>query len=136
MKRRVSPHPDRAAEPHHDDVGRRVLIVDDEPEFRSVAREILGLAGFEVVGEAVDGRSAVAISGEIQPAVVLLDVQLPDMDGFAVADLLAAQANPPAVVLVSSRDRGAYRRRLAVSPALGFIAKAELSGDALSALID
>jgi DNA-binding NarL/FixJ family response regulator len=136
MNRRVSPHPRPAPERHHDDVGRGVLIVDDEPGFRSAARQILGLAGFEVVGEAVDGRSAVVISGEIHPAVVLLDVQLPDMDGFAVADLLVAQANPPAVVLVSSRDRAAYRRRLAASPALGFIAKDELSGEALSALIE
>lgn len=135
MKTRACPHPLGAVELHHGDVGNGVLIVDDEPDFRSVARQILLRAGFDVVGEAVDGRSAVATCAQLRPAVVLLDVQLPDLDGFAVADLLAAQTDPPAVVLVSSRDGGAYRRRLALSPARGFISKAELTGDALTALI-
>jgi len=127
VKTRACPHPHGAAELHHGDVGNGVLIVDDEPDFRSVARQILLRAGFDIVGEAVDGRSAVATCAQLRPAVVLL--------GFAVADLLAAQTDPPAVVLVSSRDGGAYRRRLALSPARGFISKAELTGDALTALI-
>jgi DNA-binding NarL/FixJ family response regulator len=66
---------------------------------------------------------------------VLLDVQLPDIDGFEVAERLARAGDPPTVVLVSARGVSAYRRRLARSPARGFIAKSELSGNALSAFV-
>jgi DNA-binding NarL/FixJ family response regulator len=116
-------------------VGVRVLIVDDHPPFRELARSLLQRAGFTVVGDAGDGAAAVDASRRLRPDVVLLDVQLPDMDGFDVARALADQDQPPVVVLTSSRDSTAYRRRLAGSTARGFIAKAELSGAALSALI-
>jgi DNA-binding NarL/FixJ family response regulator len=109
-----------------------VLIVDDHAAFRSFARALLEAQGFEVVGEAADGGSAISKAARLRPAVVLLDIQLPDIDGFAVAERLAAEA---AVVLISSRDESAYRRRLAASPARGFIAKADLSGAALAALV-
>jgi DNA-binding NarL/FixJ family response regulator len=109
-----------------------VLIVDDHASFRSSARALLEAGGFVVVGEAADGRSALSAVERLRPAVVLLDVQLPDLDGFAVAERLAEVT---AVVLISSRDASAYRRRLAGSPARGFLAKSELSGPALAALI-
>ena len=109
-----------------------VLIVDDHASFRSSARALLEAGGFDVVGEAADGRSALSAVQRLRPAVVLLDVQLPDLDGFAVAERLAEVT---AVVLISSRDASAYRRRLAGSPARGFLAKSELSGPALAALI-
>jgi DNA-binding NarL/FixJ family response regulator len=114
---------------------RRVLIVDDHPPFRALARGLLQLAGFTVVGEVGDGAAAIDASERLRPAVVLLDIQLPDTDGFAVARVLADQQDPPVVVLTSSRDSTAYRRRLAGSPARGFIPKADLSGAALAALI-
>ena len=115
-------------------VERSVLIVDDHAEFRAAARALLEADGFDVLGEAADGASALAEARRLRPSIVLLDIQLPDLDGFTVAERLAA-AHGPAVVLVSSRDASSYRRRLADSPARGFIAKSELSGAALAALV-
>ena len=114
---------------------RRVLVVDDHPSFRRCARELLTAEGFEVVGEAEDGASGLEAAARLRPAVVLLDVQLPDLDGFAVAERLTAESDAPRVVLVSSRDASSYRRRLDGTRARGFIPKAELSGAALSALV-
>ncbi len=116
-------------------MGRTVLIVDDHDAFRSFARALLQAEGFEVVGEARDGESALEAAARLRPNLVLLDVQLPDVDGFEVAERLAAGAEPPAVVLVSTRDAASYRRRLANTPARGFISKGELSGPALLALV-
>jgi DNA-binding NarL/FixJ family response regulator len=116
-------------------VNPTVVIVDDHAGFRSSARALLEAAGFEVVGEAEDGESALAAVGRLHPRIVLLDVQLPDIDGFAVAERLARAGDPPAVVLVSTRNVSSYRRRLASSPVRGFISKSELSGNALSALV-
>ncbi len=117
------------------DVARTVLIVDDHEGFRRTARELLEADGFEVVGEASDGESAIACVGRLRPQLLLLDVRLPDIDGFEIAERLAQSADPPTVVLTSSRDASAYRRRLALSPAHAFISKSELSGDALAALL-
>jgi DNA-binding NarL/FixJ family response regulator len=111
-----------------------VLIVDDHSEFRSAARAMLDAEGFDVVGEAEDGASALAEVARLRPSIVLLDIQLPDVDGFVVAERLLADAGP-AVVLISSRDRSSYRKRLAESTAQAFIPKSELSGAALSALL-
>jgi DNA-binding NarL/FixJ family response regulator len=112
-----------------------VLIVDDHAGFRSFARALLEAEGFDVVGEAEDGVSALAAMVRLRPHIVLLDIQLPDLDGFEVAERLARAVDPPAVVLVSTRDVSSYRRRLAGSPVRGFIPKDELSGSALSALV-
>jgi DNA-binding NarL/FixJ family response regulator len=112
-----------------------VVIVDDHAGFRSRARALLEAEGFDVVGEAGDGASALVAVGQLRPQVVLLDVQLPDIDGFEVAERLAQAGDPAAVVLVSARGASAYRRQLARSRARGFIAKSELSGHALSALV-
>ena len=116
-------------------MARTVLIVDDHAPFRTLARALLQLEGFEVVGEAADARSALDAVRRLQPSVVLLDIQLPDLDGFEVARRLAQAGDPAAIVLVSSRDLSAYRRRLAESPARGFIAKSDLSGAAVAALV-
>lgn len=117
-------------------VGARVLIVDDYEAFRRQARALLEADGFEIVGEAVDGESALAEAGRLQPEVVLLDIQLPGLDGFAIAERLVGARGAPVVVLISSRDAGGYRRRLASSRARGFIPKAELSGARLAALLE
>jgi DNA-binding NarL/FixJ family response regulator len=109
----------------------RVLIVDDHAPFRALARLLLTAEGFDVVGEAGDGATAITAARDLEPEVVLLDVQLPDIDGFGVAEVLAGHGPAPTVVLVSSRSRGDYGARLAGSTARGFIAKAELSGDEL-----
>jgi DNA-binding NarL/FixJ family response regulator len=106
----------------------RVLIVDDHAVFRSFARRVLVADGLDVVGESADGAAAIADASGLRPDVVLLDVQLPDMDGFAVAEVLAAQERAPAVVLVSSRSRADYGPLVDASRAVGFIAKSALSG--------
>jgi DNA-binding NarL/FixJ family response regulator len=116
-------------------VRKTVLIVDDHDGFRHKARALLEADGFEVVGEAADGESALVQAVRLNPGCVLLDVQLPDGDGFEVARRLAATADPPAVVLTSSRAASGYRRRLADSPALGFLPKSDLSGETLAAFL-
>ena len=112
---------------------RTVLIVDDHPGFRSAARALLEDAGFEVVGEAEDGASAIAAARELRPEIVLLDIQLPDLDGFAVAERLDEEGVPAAIVLTSSRNVASYRRRLAAHPSWPFVAKSDLSGATLAA---
>ena len=114
---------------------KRVLIVDDHQPFRAVARELLESAGYIVVGEAADAAEALAAVAADCPDAVLLDVQLPDRDGFAVASALAA-ADGPAVVLISSRDADDYGRRLAACGARGFIAKSKLSAATVAALLE
>jgi DNA-binding NarL/FixJ family response regulator len=116
-------------------VQRSVLIVDDHAGFRSVARALLESNGFRVVGEAWDGASALEAAERLQPDVVLLDVQLPDSDGFTVAEALAHDPHRPQVVLISSRAASSYRRRLTATQARGFIAKHELTGERLAALL-
>lgn len=112
-----------------------VLIVDDHPSFRSTARVLLEADGFEVVGEAADGASAMTEAQRLRPTLVLLDVQLPDIDGFRVAERITARNGAPAVVLVSSRDSADYGPLVMRSGARGFIPKAELSGARLTELL-
>lgn len=113
----------------------RLLIVDDHDGFRAVARAMLEEDGFDVVGEAVDGGTAVTATTNLRPGVVLLDVHLPDLDGFTVSEHLAALPDPPVVVLISSRPLGELRQRVTDSPVAGFIPKDELSGPSLTALV-
>ena len=112
-----------------------VLIVDDHQGFRDGARALLEAEGFQVLGEAADGESAIEQARRLRPDVVLLDVQLPGRDGFAVADEVTAQPFAPAVVLVSSRGRHAYRAKLAATRARGFFTKEEFSGECLTSLL-
>ena len=112
-----------------------VLIVDDHDTFRMLARDLLCTEGFDVVAEASDGASGIEAARRVRPDVVLLDVQLPDMDGFAVARELALDEQPPPIVLTSSRSRSDYGPQVGSSGALGFIPKDELSGAGLLALL-
>ena len=111
-----------------------VLIVDDHPSFRATARMLLEAEGYDVVGEAPDGMSGIVAARELRPDVVLLDVNLPDIDGFDVAARLT-NGNGPTVVLVSSRDGSDFGPLVARSGARGFISKSDLSGAALAALL-
>lgn len=115
----------------------RVLIVDDHAWFRDVLRRVLVADGFVIVGESPSGEHALAAVDELAPDVVLVDVQLPGLDGFEVADRVAAASEvSPVVVLISSRAEQDYRHRLATSPARGFIQKSHLSPHTLRDLLD
>jgi DNA-binding NarL/FixJ family response regulator len=116
-------------------MARSVLIVDDHPSFRSSARMLLESEGYDVVGEAEDGQSAIERARDLKPDFVLLDVHLPDIDGFAVAARLTENGSSPAIVLVSSRPREDIESLVDGSGARGFITKSELSGAALEALL-
>jgi DNA-binding NarL/FixJ family response regulator len=104
--------------------------------FRAAARRLLQAVGYDVVGEAVDGQSALAATRELRPRVVLLDVQLPDVDGCEVSRWLTAEADPPTVVLISTRAAADYGPRIAACGARGFVDKASLSGAALEAVLN
>jgi DNA-binding NarL/FixJ family response regulator len=112
-----------------------VLIVDDHSGFRAWARSFLEAEGYRVVGEAADGSEAISAVRRLRPDIVLLDVHLPDVDGFEVARTLSEDAASPAVVLVSSREVGDFGQRVGAAGARGFISKVELSGDRLFDLV-
>jgi DNA-binding NarL/FixJ family response regulator len=114
---------------------RTVLIVDDHPSFRASARAVLESGEFEVVGEAADGESALEAFRRLKPDLVLLDVQLPVMEGFDVCKELENGSREPTIVLVSSRSSEDYGELVAKSCARGFVPKAELTCEALEALL-
>ena len=107
-----------------------VLIVDDHDGFRTFAKAMLEDAGF-AVSEAATGGDAMEAAGRLRPDLVLLDIQLPDVDGFEVATRLATVSNGAVVVLTSARDADDFGSRITASQAASFIPKAELSGAAL-----
>jgi CheY-like chemotaxis protein len=107
-----------------------ILVVDDHDGFRAFARKMLELAGF-TVAEAASGAEATAAARRIRPRLVLLDIQLPDFDGFEVARRLAGQEDSPVIVLTSTREASDYGGRIAASAAAGFLPKDQLSGAAL-----
>lgn len=115
---------------------RTILVVDDHPTFRATARALLEAEGFVVVGEAADGESALTEIGRLSPEVVLLDVQLPDIDGFEVAARASGLDAVPQIVLTSSREASDFGSLIEDSGARGFIAKDELSGAAIAALLE
>ena len=119
---------------HHAHV-TTILIVDDHPSFRASAHAVLAAEGFEIVGEAEDGESAIEAAERLHPDVVLLDVQLPDTDGFEVARRLTSNDGAPSVVLVSSRELSDYGELVDGCGARGFLPKNELSGAAVAALL-
>ncbi len=112
-----------------------VLIVDDHDGFRSFARAFLEAAGF-AVAEAATGVAAAETARMVRPSLVLLDIQLPDLDGFEVARRLRAQAGGPVVVLTSTREASDYGGLIAASPAAGFLAKDQLSASVLRGFLD
>jgi CheY-like chemotaxis protein len=118
---------------HHRKVAR-ILIVDDDQRFRGIARTLLEAEGFDVVGEADGGKDALSAARELEPDVVLLDIHLPDIDGFEVAERLVAEGNRPAVVLTSTRDESDLGPQLHNSGARGFVPKDELSAERIMRL--
>jgi DNA-binding NarL/FixJ family response regulator len=112
---------------------KTVVIVDDHESFRTSARQLLESQGYEVLGEAATGLEALQLVSELRPELVLLDVQLPDIDGFEVTERLCALADPPSIVLTSTRDD--YKSAVAGTGARGFIPKDVLSAAGLEALL-
>jgi CheY-like chemotaxis protein len=113
----------------------RVLLVDDNSDFRRAARQLLERHRFAVVAEADTGIGGIERAQEHRPDLVLVDVQLPDIDGFEVAERLSRLGVPVDVILTSSLDGAAFGALVACSSALGFVPKAELSGSAIEALL-
>jgi DNA-binding NarL/FixJ family response regulator len=112
-----------------------ILIVDDHAQFRVTARALLECDGFDVVGEAHTGDEGLHAAGALKPDVVLLDVRLPDADGFALAERLTANGGGPAVILTSSSDDPLYPDRALRSGARGFVAKHDLCGAGFTRLL-
>ena len=114
---------------------RTVVIVDDHAGFRASATALLEAEGFAVVGAADGAASGIEVALRMRPDILLLDVQLPDGDGFAVAERLARARHPPDIVLVSNRSAATYRRRLAAAGVRGFLTKSDLTSESLAALL-
>lgn len=125
------------AEPRwdHDGMGASIVIVDDHAGFRAQAALLLEAAGYEVVGSCADGRSALAVISKVRPDLVLLDVQLPDIDGFGLITQLGVGHDGPTIVLISSREAVDYGVRVRRCGAAGFITKAELSAQSLTRIV-
>lgn len=108
-------------------MARTVLLVDDHPGFRRMARLLLQSGGYVVVGEAATAEEAVTTARELEPDLVLLDVRLPDGNGADVADFLATLPHPPGVVLTSSHEWRGLGSHLEQGPVLGFVPKDQLT---------
>ena len=113
-----------------------IVIVDDDPRFRGIARRLLESEGFEVIGEASGGREALAVTRELEPEILLLDVQLPDIDGIEVATTLSAEGDRPAIVLTSTRDESDFGPQVEESGARGFVPKGEISAERITSLCE
>jgi two-component system nitrate/nitrite response regulator NarL len=113
---------------------RSLLIVDDDGSFRRLARTLLS-GPFTIVGEAATREEALRAVVALVPDAVLLDVHLPDGDGFSVARELGAGPSPPAVVLTSADDLGGVAEAVAGTGARGFLPKASISADVLERLL-
>lgn len=115
-------------------VARTVLVVDDSAPFRATARALLEARGYDVVGTAADGGEALAAVQALRPDAVLLDINLPDTDGIAVAGRLSG-GDGPAVVLVSTLDASSMQGAIERSGARGFLPKAALTSPYLLELL-
>ncbi|MEO8328795.1 MAG: response regulator transcription factor [Candidatus Nanopelagicales bacterium] len=107
--------------------------MDDQPEFRLVARQLLEADEFVVLGEAPDGNQAISAERLLRPEVVLMDVRLGSTSGLNAARAMSRQTSPPVVVLTSTAD---YTSEVESCGAAGFIPKARLSGGSLRALLE
>jgi two-component system response regulator EvgA len=114
---------------------RRLLIVDDNPDFRRLARWLLEDDGYEVVGAAGDGQEGLAAAGALAPDVVLLDVNLPDANGFEVAVRLTREQPSAAVLLTSTQERQDFDQLALACGARGFVPKDDLSAAELDRLL-
>lgn len=115
---------------------RTVLIVDDHAGFRRRVRAVLEEEGYQVIGEAPDGETAIRLAVDLEPDVVLLDVVLPGLDGFDTCEQLTSGGVTSVIVLTSTHDASTFAARIAISRARGFLPKADVSGPALDVLVE
>ena len=125
----------RARMDDHAGMKRTVLIVDDHAGFRTSARRVLEAGGYAVIAEAADGSSGVSAAAESRPDLALVDVQLPDFDGFEVTRRMLLAGDAPEIVLISSHDRSDFGSLVESSGARGFVTKGDLSPAALEAVL-
>ena len=118
------------------DVLPRIVIIDDDPAFLAPVRLLREAEGFVVVGEALNGLDGVAAATDLAPDIVLVDVNLPDIDGFEVVERLAREESSPPVVLTSIRSAHDFGNLVERSPARGFITKADITGAALIGFLE
>jgi DNA-binding NarL/FixJ family response regulator len=118
------------------DVVPRIVIIDDDPSFLATVRALLQAEGFDVAGEALNGLDGVAAATELAPDLVLVDVNLPDIDGFEVVARLAQDEGAPPVVLTSIRAAHDFGNLVERSRARGFITKADITGEALTGFLE
>jgi two-component system, NarL family, nitrate/nitrite response regulator NarL len=114
----------------------RSLIVDDNESFLASARRLLESQGVEIVGTATSGVEALVLAVALSPDLALVDVELGEEDGFALAGELRSRSPATRVVLISTYGRDEMQDLISTSSAVGFLPKSRLSGDALRALLD
>ena len=119
-------------------VAIRCLIVDDSPRFARVAVELLEEEGIDVLGVASGGEEAVRLARELRPDLALVDIDLGEDNGLAVARRLRGEGYgglADAVILISTHAQAEFAELIEASPAVGFLAKAELSAEAIEGLL-
>lgn len=114
---------------------RTILVVDDDDRFRQWAVAWLRAEGYDIVGEADGSDTALSWVRRLRPEIVLVDVQLPDVDGFELTRLLTAEPHPPTVLLISSRDAPDYGD-ISASGARGFVRKDQLTSEVIERLLE
>lgn len=113
-------------------VSVRVLIVDDQLPFREASRMVVEMTdGFEVTGEAENGDQAIALVAELKPDLVLMDVQMPGIDGIETTRRITSEPNPPVVVVMSTHESGDYVDVAIAAGAVGFVPKSQFGLDTL-----
>ena len=119
----------------HDEV--QVLIVDDQLPFREASRMVVEMTdGFDVAGEAVNGDQALEMIARLQPDLVLMDVQMPGIDGIETTRRIRSLADPPVVLVMSTHESGDYEKVALEAGAVGFVPKSQFGMETLAEIWD
>lgn len=115
----------------------RVVLVDDQESFRSAARLVIAMAdGFELVGEAASGEEGLDVAAALTPDLVLMDINLPGIDGLEATRRIATTRAPTKVIVISTYEAAEYEARSVAAGAAGFLSKADFGPDVLRDLWD